>query len=180
MKIVFPTQWHIGIPWGTLGIPTHKVGKHWSIFVVFFFPFSLGVGEFAHGFYNHCVLQDWHSTLLKIVKSYTWKHAHKSIGINPLKYKRKIKTSFYPQITKHKKPMVCNKYLTHNSIHKTKEVLYPWISLDKPRDALWWGRWKWSMPKTLYEKFCQLEFEMTLGELNIMKKDSPISKKYSH
>ncbi len=44
--------------------------------------------------------------------------------------------------------MACNKYLTHNSIDKTKEVLYPWIPLEKPKGALWRGRWKWSMPKT--------------------------------
>jgi hypothetical protein len=36
------------------------------------------------------------------------------------------------------------------------------------------------MPKTLYEKFFQLGFEMTLGKLNIVKKDPPISKYYSH
>lgn len=29
--------------------------------------------------------------------------------------------------------MACNKYLTHNSIDKTKEVLYPWIPLNKPK-----------------------------------------------
>ncbi len=60
--------------------------------------------------------------------------------------------------------MACNKYLTHNSIDKTKEVLYPWIPLEKPKGALWRGRWKWSMPKTQYEKKIQLGFEMTLGK----------------
>jgi hypothetical protein len=54
-------------------------------------------------------LQDWCPTLLKLTKSYTWKHAHKS----PPKPKPHFHwTRFQPQITNYKKLMSCNKYLT--------------------------------------------------------------------